>query len=521
MKKILVFLIALIMILGITEPSFASSWSAPIQSSVASPFAVEVIKLALNRDVTGEKYYTLFTDRGGFKPGDRIYYAVKLTLPSYSDANAYYGDNSLRSGSEVWVRIDYTNIVNKSSETYKVNLTDKAQTLWFDGKKFEEAWTASANNNCGCGDKHILNAEVKAGELSRIRVCIATRGEMSDVLIDGCYKVEEKSFRGVKPCPNCKASDLKGFLFSGDCAANKVFFSTNSKGKVTGAYCVDDTSLGNVIQNGAFEALDVKLYGWAPSGTEENCADGSCTLTFRLAEIPAGAKVNHSFYSWDLSWGNGYDQYIGKDSAGAETKGYFKKWVSEFHPVENGENVSEYDFDRLYMYENGVYKKALLRIKEPLEAPADARVAPYGKGDVLENGGYMLFWSDNLQDEAEREVYVFDTLGDKTSSMYPYLIFDGHAWSPSNYMAYGHIYYFKGAQASDAGKGRLFKMLATDRVDCDTNEASYLNSINHMLNTLGFTYEQMASGEVYMSKSILISNYALYKTACAEALWNH
>lgn len=522
MKKAIVLLLTALLILTAAAPALAIGWGAPAVSAAAAPFGVEVVKLAANTDATGKTYYTAFSAPGGAKPANRLFYAVKLTLPSYADANAYYGTSKLSMGSPVWVRLEYSNVGKKTTETCKVALTNKAQTLWYNGKRFEASWTAALNNDCGCGSKHILSADVNTSGLSRIRACVAARGELSDVRVGGCYSVEEKTYRGIKPCPNCKPVNLKGFLFQGDCAAFDVFFSANSKGKVTGVYCAGEKNLAPPTQNGTFEPLDATLYGWAPTAPETDCATGDCMLTFKLQPIPVGAKVHWWLRYWDVKWGGGYDAFIGKDaSTNKETKGYFKKWVDAFAPEVNGVAVNEYDYDRLYVYQDGVYQKAMQ--KDAAETPEDARVAPFDTKKSFVHSNYTaIFWSDEKLDGAQTEVRVFDAQGERFATMYPYWEQDQSGnWRPPTQYTYGHIFYFRAGSAEDAGTRYLFKMLDAEHVDCDTNDASYLNAINHLLSLLGFTYQDVTAGKVYMTKDILLSNFGFNTASCSEVLWNH
>ena len=246
-------------------------------------------------------------------------------------------------------------------------------------------------------------------------------------------------------------------------------------------------------------------------------------------EIPRDAKVLSSFRTWDLKWGNGYEEFIGKDPVtDRETKGYFKQWVDAFSPEIDGEDVREDEHDRLYFYKDGAFQKAGNRIDYPAEMPADARVSPYGSGDqfnAYNTYNIDLFWSDKKVDEAKTEVRVFDAQDKKIGTMYPYGQISPwgaqFGWENARFYTYGHIFYFRASAAKNAGNGRLFKMLAADRVDCDSNESSYLNSINHVLSLLGFTYQEMASGKVYMTKDILLSNFGFNTAGCSEALWNN
>ncbi|MDO5111020.1 MAG: hypothetical protein Q4E65_01825 [Clostridia bacterium] len=526
MKKTVALILTLLMILGVAASASAQSWWAPVETTAELPFQIEVIPLRPHTDALGVTYYTAFDGGGSIKAKVTVYYAIKLTLPSYKEATAYYANSSfsnLYPGAPVRVSVSYTNVAGKTDvERYKVKLADKAQTLWYNGKGFDATWVEALNNSCGCGSKHILKADAAQNGPVQIKAAFGAWGELSDIYIEGCYRVEKKSYRGVKPCPNCKATNLNGFLFSGDCAAYKVFFSTDSKGKVTGAYVTGVCGLdGSLEQNGAFTPLDATLYGWAPSGIEKSCNDAGCQLAFKLQEIPAGAKVDSWFYNWNLKWGGGYEQFIGKDAADKNTQPeYFKSWIAAFAPSVNGRPVEEADFDRLYVMIDGEYKPANGRVKLPYDypdMPDDARIAPFDASKPFTTGTYDIYWSDASVEDAKIEVRAFDKQGERFATMYPYWEDDGFGtWVPSDQYTYGHIYYF---QAGDAGDGPLFKMLSATSVDCDTNDASYLNTLDHVMPMLGFGYEDIAAGRIYMTEDILLDNFGFITIDGSTAIW--
>ncbi|MDO5111018.1 MAG: hypothetical protein Q4E65_01815 [Clostridia bacterium] len=524
MKKTVALILTLLMILGVAASASAQSWWAPVETTAELPFQIEVIPLRPHTDALGVTYYTAFDGAGSIKAKDTVYYAIKLTMPSYKEAIAYYANSSfdnLYPGATIWVTITYTNLEGKTKERCKVKLTDRTQTLWYNGKTFDATWVEALNNSCGCGSKHILKADAQKDGIAQIKAAFSARGELSDIYINGCYRVEKKSYRGVKPCPNCKATNLNGFLFSGDCAAYKVFFSTDSKGKVTGAYVTGVCGLeGGLEQNGAFAPLDATLYGWAPTGMEKSCTDPGCQLAFALQEIPAGAKVAPWFDIWDLSWGGGYEQFIGKDAAGNNTKPeYFKSWIDAFAPSVNNRLVVESDFDWLYVMVDGEYKPAGGRVKRPNDypdKPADARVAPYDTIGSFTTGAYDIYWSDASVEDAKIEVRAFDKQGDRLATMYPYWADYGSGFVPSWEYTYGHIYYF---QPGDAEDGPLFKMLSPNMVDCDTNDASYLNTLDHVMPMLEFTYDEMAAGKIYMTEDILLDNFGFITIDGSTAIW--
>ena len=527
MKKILAIALALVMVLGLASSALAVSWPATPSPS-ASPFAIEVIKLGVNADVTGAKYYTVLTDAAAYNYSN-IYYAIKLSVPSYANANSYYGNSGFVSGNTVKVTVTYTNVSGKSSETYKVALTDAAQTLWYNGSGFDASWTSAVNNNCGCGDKHILNAVAVGNKEISIKACVGTSGDLKNIKIDGCYSVAEKTFYGVVPCVNCTPVNLSGFLFEGDCSNYGAFFSTNAAGKVTGAYAVDKCMTGTTYK-GSVEDFAPTLYGWAPSGTVENCASGSCGIVaFSLRQLPEGAKI--STPGWN-TWTNTFN-YDGKSPA--DMQNLFNEWINT-----NGGKVAK---------DNGVYEDTTKRVLTSADFNAvyvkkdnKAVVATWNTGDgkikpdnfaeasvtVVPDKSTAVASGGILETTATGDAKNF--FNGKDTKFMAYEV-DGIA----KYVQLGDTYFKHAVGETPAVTTvdylktkyvvgskvdyRLFKQTSATTVNCDSNEAGYLNVLNHMYALLGFTYADVAAGNVYMTKDNLLLNFGFSASVCDTKTW--
>ncbi|MDD4074476.1 MAG: hypothetical protein PHC80_00125, partial [Eubacteriales bacterium] len=100
MKKRFIALLLAGMLLGCTVCAQAVSWGPVTSSTENSPFSVEVIKLGVRTDAKGAPYYIESKNLAAY-PQSTVYYAIKLTLPSYMDANAHYKRSDLQMGSYV------------------------------------------------------------------------------------------------------------------------------------------------------------------------------------------------------------------------------------------------------------------------------------------------------------------------------------------------------------------------------------------------------------------------------------
>lgn len=523
MKKILAIALALVMVLGLASSALAVSWAAPAASSSASPFAIEVVKLGVNADVTGAKYYTVLSDAAAYNYSN-IYFAIKLSVPSYANANSYYGNSGFLSGSKVKVTINYTNVSDKSSETYYVQLTDAAQTLWYNGSGFDASWTTSASTNCGCGDKHILKAVAVGNKEISIKACVGASGELKDIKIDGCYKVEEKKYYGVIPCVNCSPVDLKGFLFSGDCAAYKVFFSTNAANKVTGAYIVDSCGDKKNMTVGTAKDFDKALYGWAPDGIVENCATGSCgVVKYTRTQLPKGAMIDATTWS---TWVNSF-KYNDKSHADMVTD--FGYWTAI-----NANTKYANKFDTLYYKDDdGNFQEASWAAIAPSDYKAitamptttlnGLTVVDMNSDPTIGTAGAAatFFSGDSFSDNSSVISGAAST-ANGTKVVYKYYVdlyntkdvTMGYQYS-TDYVEYLKTKYI----IAGAGDDMLYKQTSATSINCDTNEASYLNALNHMYALLGFTYADVAAGNVYMSKDILLANFGFSTSVCDTKTW--
>ncbi len=480
MKKILAIVLAAVMVLGIATSAMALSWAAPTASSSASPFAIEVIKLGVNADVTGAKYYTVLNEAAAFDYST-IYFAIKLSVPSYANANAYYGNSGFLSGNTVDVTITFTNVSGKGSETYKVPLTDKAQTLWYNGNGFDASWTSSLNNNCGCGNNHIKSAVATGNKEVTIKACVGAKGKLDDIKIDGCYGITEKTFYGVIPCVNCDPVNLSGFLFHGNCAAFDVFFSTNAAGKVTGAYVADKKLAGEEKYNTALLQFNKTLYGWAADGTYTNCVTDSCGLIkFDLQELPYGAEITSSeFKTW-----NNKNEYADK----------FAAWLGDASAKHDSKAGATW---------NTVYYK-----KDGKFYPVEwSKIEPSNWGD---KDDYWFAKDKDASYTSTTETKMSVTLG----------TFDKELWKAYKYTSNDKIQYGKTWYSiKESTDARLYKQTSATTINCDTNEAAFLNALNHLYALLGFTYADIAAGNVYMNEDILLGNFGFAQTVCSPATW--
>lgn len=495
MKKILAIALAVVMVLGLATSALAVSWAAPAASSSASPFAIEVVKLGVNADVTGSKYYTVLTDAAAYD-FSTIYFAIKLTVPSYANANSYYGNSGFLSGSKVKVTVNYTNVSGKSAETYYVQLTDAAQTLWYNGKGFDASWTASLNNNCGCGNNHILSAVASGNKEVSIKACVGASGSLSDIKIDGCYGVEEKTYYGIVPCVNCAPVNLSGFLFSGDCAAYKVFFSTNAAGKVTGVYAVDKnykSSVGYSLVN-----YDKALYGWMPYDTI--AADGctSCTRiqAFELRQLPQGTEVN--FTEWTFVRP---DSWNVTDSSGAVvTENAFAAWRTAAKKTGTDVILNALYYEKDSNKQNKVANWDDIKpdgVAEPDNWYWDSEISSNSSADVAFTGAKAVLQSWEVEGNAKTV--------------------EGATYESKQNLQYLKTKYMMDGTADS--NARLYKQTSATTVSCDTNEAAYLNALNHMYALLGFTNADVAAGNVYMTKDILLANFGFSTSVCDTKTW--
>lgn len=478
MKKIIAVLLALTLILGLGTEALAVSWAAPATSSSASPFAIEVIKLQVNSDVTGAKYYTTLTEAAAYNYST-IYYAIKLSVPSYANANAYYGNSGFLSGSNVKVTINYTNISGKSSDTVYVALTDAAQTLFWNGSSFDASWVSSVSNSCGCGDSHILSATSIGSSDVSIKACVGASGKLSDITIDGCYTVKAKTYYGVKPCVNCSAVNLSGFLFNGSCAMNGVFFSTNAAGKVTGIYALDSSSGYQTNYLGSMLSMNRALFGWAATGVYSgSCYYTSCgTLEYGMVQLPADAEIYKNYTVWNNtrdSYSQVFDGSLSHKTVTTDL-GTLDTWNTVY-----------------YLNDLGKY------------------VAVTGSEDFIPTNNTSELALDNTSIWSKGTLSGTNVYTGSQNTDYT----DYYVYS-SDWLHYLNTYY-QVAVTSDA---YLYKMTSATTVNCDTNEATYLNSINHVLSLLGFTYADVAAGTVYMTEDILLANFGFSTSVCHTATW--
>ena len=545
MKKIFAIALALVMVLGIATSAMALSWGAPTTTGSSSPFAAEVIKLGANSGVTGIEYYNVLTDAAAYDYSN-IFYAIKLSIPSAAQANTAYSGAKYAVGDEIKVVISYTNVSGKTSDTKYVKIGATAKTLWYNGKTgvFEESWVPSVSNACGCGDQHVIKATASGNKEVKVKVCFSAKGKLSDIKIAGCYGVEKKEYCGVKPCVNCKPVDLNGFLFSGDCAKFKVFYATNSAGKVTGAYVVDTDANGNSSYTtgayGSMKQIDKTLYGWKATGTDcgecTTCTNGT-SVKFTLVPLDKYTKLT-KWEKWDnnstigtlnatatearfngscgylgstvytqFSGGSKVDMPIGSTArADAYDKVYLQRDDGDFVAVDSDPttgNLTKIVEDMTLssnLYRNAKAKDDTTNTTAITTQGTNGALTTVGK---LNASTTTLVATDWLSVDKENDTKRF--IGaDKKWSKYT-----------TNVYYYLDTYYFCFADEVD----QLFQQLTADKVSCDTTDGAYLNALNHLYSVLGFTYADVAAGNVYMTEDILLANFGFAIAPCSEAVW--
>ena len=531
MKKILSIALAFAMLLTFASSALAVSWAAPAVSSTASPFAIEVIKLAASSDVTGAKYYTVLSDAAAYDLSN-VYFAIKLSVPSYANANSYYGNSGFMSGDSVKVSVNFTNVSGKGSETYYIKLTNEAQTLWYNGSGFDATWTTSLSNSCGCGDSHILSAVAVGSNEITIKASVGASGELSNISIDGCYSVEKKTFYGVVPCVNCTPTNLSGYFISGDCSSYGVFFTTNSAGKVTAAYVADKCSTQTQYY-GSVVTFDKQLFGWTPSGTYTDCYDNTCGhQAFALVELQKGDDINTP--NW-TTWVND------RKASGLtmdDTLNLFVAWANNTKANKiavdsdntSASTVTSDAYLYLYYLKDGEYKRVKewdnIKPDDFKEITSGMTIALHDAADstVLVNGA--IVGTSYTKSATGASVNFFNTT-DTSASTYDLVygidnntilkrVVLGEMYASDSIVEYGKIRYVIGS----ATDWRLFKQTSATTVNCDSNEASYLNALNHVYALLGFTYADWAAGNVYMTEDLLLTNFGFTASVSDSKTWS-
>lgn len=538
MKKIFAIALALIMALGIASSAMAISWGAPtVSASASSPFSAEVIKLGANAGVTGYEYYSVINDAAAYNFSN-IFYAIKLNIPSASQANAAYSGAKYSVGDQVKVTINYTNVSGKTAEVKYVTIGASPKTLWYNGKTnvFEESWVPSVSNSCGCGDQHVIKAMATGTGAVKVKVCFSAKGELKDMKLAGCYSVAKKEFCGIKPCANCKPQDISGFLFSGECAKFPIFFATNSAGKVLGAYVTDDClTATNTNVYGSMKKVDTtKLYGWVVKGPYcGDCKPSGCTGTateFMLDVIPSeklvtveknkNAKWENSNRIGSLTAGeteaiftgscgmiastivdaNGVKQPVTLDGATYDTV-YIKNKDDTFTPYSSS-NLGK-------LLEDLTLTSHLYRNKKSGTYTDKIDYAALGSAYlnvITLNGTATAGSALPAANDANR--FLPTATGERDWSKYK---------QPTDTLIFytNQTYYF----CYESSYSYLFQQLTADFVDCDTNDRAYLNSLNHLYSVLGFTFADILAGNVYMTEDILLANFGFAIAPCSEAVW--
>ncbi len=528
MKKFLAILLAAVLLLGVATSAMALSWAAPTTSSSASPFSAEVIKLGASSGVTGSTYYTVLNDAAAYDYST-VYYAIKLKIPSVSEANAYYGTSNYSVGDTVKVNITYTNVLDKSAASTYVTIGASAKTLWYNASSgvFEESWVPSVSTSFGCGDAHIAKATATGTKEVRIKVCFAAKGTLSDIKINGCYGVAKREFNGVKPCVNCAAVDLTGFEFSGDCAKFDVFFATNSAGKVTGAYVIDKASDYTVDTYGSMKKISTTLYGWQITGTgyanynEYYTGYSGTTAKFTLEPLNAGSLLTNKWTTWDNNFTYGSMDAAAAEALFVSSSGVIQSTVVNANNVKQTVTQNAATYDTVYVMNDYGYfvpvaQAGLDKIYEDLADAYTGTGAPY----LYRN-------AKASSDTANTTALTYDATTDATNvyslsgTMMPYSRnnnrYVGKTWSKytgcANYYLDTYVFSYTGTDE------QLFQQLAVSTVSCDTTDGAYLNALNYLYSILGFGYADIAAGNVYMTEDILLANFGFLTAPCAEAVW--
>jgi len=323
MKKIFAIIMAMLLF-AVPATALCSSWANPIPSSTASPFSVEVIKLIARTDATGGRYYAQIAEYEAYNDST-IYYCIKLSLPSYSEANAYYATGDLYSGSRMKVVIDYENVANKDREVVYATLTDRPQTLYYNGASF-----ASVS-----GHNYVLSALQTKDRIAKITASVVGKGSIDDIVIGNTYRVKRQAYYGVQPCVNCNPTNLVGYLVYGAHAAHDVFLSA-SNGKLSGIYVIDQHQ--SASYSGAKVRIEQPLFRWVQNGLYTGY-DGAQYPTYGLQEL---------FY------GTRFDRHAGT-LIEQKSDGYFQQYCGAFAVKQELRDVNGV----YYMDADGLYRRVM------------------------------------------------------------------------------------------------------------------------------------------------------------------
>lgn len=310
----------------------AISWSNDIVNTMSIPFSIEVIKLQQKVDITGNKYYTVFDENTQVYNGNTIFYTIKLVIPSYQNANIYYGVSNLQSGSTIKVKISYTGFSSEYQKMIYVKLTNQEQTLWFNGEDF----VSSVLYNTSYFTNNVLYDTVMDVSNAKITATIIGRGSLSDVIFGNSYHVKEQSYYGVKPCSNCSSTNLRGYLVYSDSSYYDLFLSVNYD-KLTGIYIVNKNETSNY--EGSTVQFSKELYYWIPNGLY--CDYTGCNYpTYTLSELPMGTVFSQNGYIARDSDGY-FDRYCNIYNIPATTNNYYNVYYEEdgvYYPVNGSES---------------------------------------------------------------------------------------------------------------------------------------------------------------------------------------
>ncbi len=396
MKRLIAIATIITMLVLLSSTVLAVSWLAQT-AQTSSPFEIDVIKLKPRADTMGGVYYEQISDYAVYSDTS-IYYCIKLSLPSYEEANAYYRTNGMLSGSKVKISIVYSNIANKEKDVVYASLTNRSQTLYYNGDAFVPAM----------GNNYVLKAWQVSGAKAKITASITGNGDLEDIAFGNGYRVKSHSFYGVVPCVNCRASNLHGYLVYGTNAAHDVFFAVRN-GKLDGIYVVDGHQSSQY--NGAKVRIDTPLYAWVQNGTfrgfdgKEYPAYGMQELfygmsfdksTGTISGIQSSGSMNFEMYCAyhsvrkDLRDVKGV-YYIDTDGLYRRVTGTESFWHTGPYYYEDNKSFAQYADEANLMYGNVYYNvdayvsDALHRMTSPYHVDHDS----YEKG-YLNSASHVL-----------------------------------------------------------------------------------------------------------------------------------
>lgn len=263
----------------------AVSWADPAPSTSAIPFSIEIIRLQRTDSTTGSYYYSTYSTNPRMQNG-KIYYSIKLGVPSLANVNAYYGTR-MQDGDTININLTWTNIADKTALDIPVSMENGySRTLWFDGSSFSTSGSAT-NNNAGCDNEHIITESViDTTKIVSFKVTLEARGELEDILIDGCFHVSPLSIDTITPYGETNPTSINGYYIWGDCMYYGVVFATDDTGHIIKSYVAAKNSDDTI--NALYEQTSVTSMPGGNEATMLNCINHVYALLgFTFAGISA------------------------------------------------------------------------------------------------------------------------------------------------------------------------------------------------------------------------------------------